>query len=46
MLLQNMSTAKAISDDNDNISDAFFDYVLLGSGSADQVAKECKLHML
>jgi leucyl-tRNA synthetase len=35
--------SKAISDDNDNISDAFFDYVLLGSGSADQVAKECKL---
>ena len=35
--------SKTISDDNDNISDAFFDYVLLGSGSADQVAKECKL---
>jgi leucyl-tRNA synthetase len=35
--------SKAISDDNDNISDVFFDYVLLGSGSADQVAKECKL---
>jgi leucyl-tRNA synthetase len=35
--------SKAISDDNDNITDAFFDYVLLGSGSADQVAKECKL---
>jgi leucyl-tRNA synthetase len=35
--------SKAISDDNDNITDAFFDYVLLGHGSADQVAKECKL---
>ncbi|MDQ3853974.1 MAG: leucine--tRNA ligase, partial [Thermoproteota archaeon] len=35
--------SKAISDDNDNITDAFFDYVLLGRGSADQVAKECKL---
>jgi leucyl-tRNA synthetase len=35
--------SKAISDDNDNISDAFFDYVLLGGGSADQVAKECNL---
>lgn len=35
--------SKAISDDNDNITDAFFDYVLLGSGSADQVAKECKV---
>ena len=34
---------KAISDDNDNITDAFFDYVLLGRGIADQVAKECKL---
>jgi leucyl-tRNA synthetase len=33
----------AISDDNDNITDAFFDYVLLGRGIADQVAKECKL---
>src|ERR671913_877527 len=35
--------SKAISGDNDSISDAFFDYVLLGSGSADEVAKECKL---
>ena len=36
--------SKSISeDDNDNISDAFFDYVLLGSGSPDQVAKECKI---
>ena len=35
--------SKAISDDNDNITDAFFDYVLLGRGGADQVAKECKL---
>jgi leucyl-tRNA synthetase len=34
---------RAISDENDNISDAFFDYVLLGRGSADQVARECKL---
>ena len=35
--------SKAISDDRDNITDAFFDYVLLGRGSADQVAKECKV---
>lgn len=35
--------SKAISNDNDNITDVFFDYVLLGRGSADQVAKECKL---
>lgn len=35
--------SRAISDDNDNISDAFFDYVLLGRGSANQVAKECNL---
>src|SRR5918999_619455 len=37
--------SKAISDDNDNnnITDTFFDYVLLGRGSADQIAKECKL---
>jgi leucyl-tRNA synthetase len=35
--------SKAISDENDSITDAFFDYVLLGRGSADQVAKECKL---
>jgi leucyl-tRNA synthetase len=39
--------SKAISDDNgdddDNITDAFFDYVLLGRSSADKVAKECKL---
>jgi leucyl-tRNA synthetase len=35
--------SKAISDDDDNITDAFFDYVLLGHGGADQVAKECKL---
>jgi leucyl-tRNA synthetase len=35
--------SKAISDDNDNITDVFFDYVLLGRGSADQVAKECNL---
>ena len=40
--------SKAISDENDSITDAFFDYVLLGRGSADQVAKECKLasHMV
>jgi leucyl-tRNA synthetase len=36
--------SKAISDDdNNNITDVFFDYVLLGSGSAAQVAKECNL---
>jgi leucyl-tRNA synthetase len=35
--------SKAISDDNDSITDAFFDYILLGSGSADQIAKECKV---
>jgi leucyl-tRNA synthetase len=35
--------SKGISDDRDNITDAFFDYVLLGRGSADQVAKECKV---
>src|ERR671920_1179414 len=35
--------SKAISDDNDNISDAFFDYVLLGDGSADQVTKKCNV---
>jgi leucyl-tRNA synthetase len=35
--------SKAISDDNDNISDAFFDYVLLGRGSSEEVAKECNL---
>jgi leucyl-tRNA synthetase len=32
---------KALGDEN--ITDAFFDYVLLGIGSADQVAKECKV---
>jgi leucyl-tRNA synthetase len=35
--------SKEISDDRDNITDAFFDYVLLGRGRADQVAKECKV---
>jgi leucyl-tRNA synthetase len=35
--------SKEIRDDRDNITDAFFDYVLLGRGSADQVAKECKV---
>ncbi len=35
--------SKEIIDDMDNITDAFFDYVLLGTGSADQVAKECKV---
>jgi leucyl-tRNA synthetase len=35
--------SKDISDDMDNITDVFFDYVLLGRGSADQVAKECKI---
>jgi leucyl-tRNA synthetase len=33
--------SKALGDDS--ITDAFFDYVLLGIGSADQVAKECKV---
>jgi leucyl-tRNA synthetase len=33
--------SKALSDDN--ITDAFFDYVFLGIGNADQVAKECKV---
>jgi leucyl-tRNA synthetase len=33
--------SKALGDDG--IIDAFFDYVLLGIGSADQVAKECKV---
>jgi leucyl-tRNA synthetase len=33
--------SKALSDDG--ITDAFFDYVLLGNGNADQVAKECKV---
>ncbi len=33
--------SKAISDEG--ITDAFFDYVLLGVGSADQVAKECNV---
>jgi len=32
---------KTISDDG--ITDAFFDYVLLGAGSPDQVAKECRV---
>ncbi|HEX2169902.1 MAG TPA: leucine--tRNA ligase [Nitrososphaera sp.] len=35
--------SKYIGDENENITDAFFDYVLLGIGSADQVAKECKV---
>ncbi|HYY39696.1 MAG TPA: class I tRNA ligase family protein, partial [Nitrososphaera sp.] len=30
-------------DNKNNITDAFFDYVLLGAGSADQVAKECRI---
>jgi leucyl-tRNA synthetase len=33
--------SKAINDEG--ITDAFFDYVLLGIGSADQVAQECKV---
>ena len=33
--------SKAIIDDN--ITDAFFDYILLGIGNADQVAKQCKV---
>jgi leucyl-tRNA synthetase len=36
--------SKALSDDN--ITDAFFDYVFLGIGDADQVAKECKVPAL
>jgi leucyl-tRNA synthetase len=34
---------KSINDDNDNINDSFFDYVLLGRGRADQIAKQCKI---
>jgi leucyl-tRNA synthetase len=34
--------SKALSDD-DGITDTFFDYVLLGIGNADQVARECKV---
>lgn len=34
---------KSISDENDYITDAFFDYILLGLGSRDQVAKDCKV---
>ena len=33
--------SKAISEEN--ITDEFFDYVLLGVGSPDQIAKECKV---
>lgn len=33
--------SKSLSDDS--INDAFFDYVLLGIGNANQVAKECKV---
>nr|MDQ3883558.1 leucine--tRNA ligase [Thermoproteota archaeon] len=35
--------SKAISDDNDHINDAFFDYILLGRGTSEQIAKECNL---
>jgi len=35
--------SKDLGDENENITDAFFDYVLLGIGSADQVAKESKV---
>ncbi|MDQ3881652.1 MAG: leucine--tRNA ligase, partial [Thermoproteota archaeon] len=35
--------SRDIGDENENITDAFFDYVLLGISSADQVAKECKV---
>ena len=36
--------SRAISDDGkNNISDAFFDYILLGIGSADHVAEECRI---
>ncbi|MEM3094408.1 MAG: leucine--tRNA ligase, partial [Nitrososphaera sp.] len=34
---------KMLSDNDNSITDAFFDYVLLGIGNADQVAKECKV---
>jgi leucyl-tRNA synthetase len=34
---------KSISDETNNINDTFFDYVLLGVGSPDQVAKGCKV---
>ena len=38
---------KAISEENDenknNITDAFFDYILLGAGTVDQVAKESRI---
>ena len=34
---------KNISEENDNITDAFFDYILLGAGSPDKIAKECKI---
>jgi leucyl-tRNA synthetase len=35
--------SKDINTDNETITDAFFDYVLLGTGRADDVAKECKV---
>ncbi|MDQ3847635.1 MAG: leucine--tRNA ligase, partial [Thermoproteota archaeon] len=35
--------SKAISDYSNNITDAFFDYVLLGIGSADKVSEECEI---
>jgi leucyl-tRNA synthetase len=40
----NSKTISGDDDDNkNNITDAFFDYVLLGAGSSDQVAKECRI---
>jgi leucyl-tRNA synthetase len=36
---------KNISEENDNITDAFFDYILLGAGSPDKIAKECKIDL-
>jgi leucyl-tRNA synthetase len=40
----NSKVISADDDDNkNNITDAFFDYVLLGAGSADQIAKECRI---
>jgi len=34
---------KSIGDETHNINDTFFDYVLLGTGGPDQVAKDCKV---
>jgi leucyl-tRNA synthetase len=34
---------KSISDETHSINDTFFDYILLGEGNPDKVAKECKV---